>query len=57
MASERHGRSLLTLLLATCEVTLDNARRDRVELSQEFLAELEGFVQRTRAELEALGDE
>lgn len=57
MRSESQRRALLTILLATCETTREHAIRDGIELSPEFLAELEHFAQRTRAELEALTDE
>jgi hypothetical protein len=43
---------MLTILLATCEVTLDA----ELELSRETRHNLEQLIQRTRAELAALGD-
>jgi len=43
---------VLTILLATCEVTRDAD----IELSSETKHDLERLIQRTRAELDALGD-
>jgi hypothetical protein len=43
---------MLTILLATCEVTRDAD----IELSRETTHDLERLIQRTRAELDALGD-
>jgi hypothetical protein len=45
---------MLTILLATCEVTLDAAARDGVQLDPEFVADLERLAARTRRELEIL---
>jgi hypothetical protein len=44
---------MLTILLATCEVTLDTLRREGVQLNPEFVADLERLAERTRTELEA----
>ena len=43
---------MLTILLATCEVTRDAD----IELSHETRHDLERLIQRTRAELDALAD-
>jgi len=43
---------MLTILLATCEVTRDAD----LELTGETKHDLERLIQRTRAELDALGD-
>jgi len=44
---------MLTILLATCEVTLDTMRREEIQMHPEFVAALERLVERTRTELEA----
>jgi hypothetical protein len=44
---------MLTILLATCEVTLDTLKREEVQLNPEFVADLERLAERTRTELEA----
>ena len=44
---------MLTILLATCEVT----REAEIELNRETKRDLERLIQRTRAELAALGDD
>lgn len=43
---------MLTILLATCEVTLDSD----IEISRETKDDLERLIQRTRVELNAVGD-
>jgi hypothetical protein len=43
---------MLTILLATCEVT----RAAEIGLDEELAADLDRVIERTRAELDALGD-
>jgi len=57
IGSEPPQRAVLTILLATCEVTLDTATREGLQLSPDFFADLERLAQRTRLELEALADQ
>ena len=45
---------MLTILLATCEVTLDRARAGEYTLDDELAANLARLIQRARAELDAL---
>lgn len=45
---------MLTILLATCEVTLETATRDGIDLNPELVADLERLIGRTRSELKAL---
>ena len=47
---------MLTILLATCEVTLETAARDGIPLNPGLVADLERLAERTRVELNALAD-
>jgi hypothetical protein len=49
-------RSMLAILLATCETALDASRKQRIVLSEELVADLESVARRTRTELDALAD-
>jgi hypothetical protein len=49
-------RSMLAILLATCETALDASRQQRIVLSEELVADLETVARRTRTELDALAD-
>jgi len=46
-------RSVLTILLATCEVALQSSRAAEIALDDELVADLERLIERTRAELDA----
>jgi len=48
-------RTVLTILLATCEVTLQPSRAEELALDERLIADLERVIERTRAELAALG--
>ena len=52
MVSDTQKRSMLTILLAACETTLDTFQADN-QLDRELLADLERVIERTRGELEA----
>jgi len=54
MVSDTQKRSMLTILLATCETTLDAFNAADNELDRELVADLERVIERTRGELEAL---
>ena len=45
---------MLTILLATCEVTLNARRAGELALGAELVADLERVVERARAELAAV---
>lgn len=53
MVSETQKRSMLTILLAACETTLDVFQGADNELDRELVADLERMIERTRGELEA----
>jgi hypothetical protein len=54
MVSDTQKRSMLTILLAACETTLDAFHAADNELDRELVADLERVIERTRGELEAL---
>ncbi len=47
-------RSVLTLLLATCEVTLQSSREAEFALHDEFASAVEQVIERTRAETDRI---
>ncbi len=49
-------RSMLTILLATCETTLQSSRAGDMALNNALVADLERVIERTRAELDALAE-
>ena len=53
MVSDTQKRSMLTILLAACETTLDTFQAADNQLDREFVADLERVIERTRGELEA----
>jgi hypothetical protein len=55
MISETQRRSMLTILLAACETTLNAFHAADNPLDSELVADLERVIERTRGELEALG--
>jgi len=48
-------RTVLTILLATCEVTLQSSRVAKLGLDERLIADLERVIEQARAELAALG--
>ncbi len=48
-------RAVLTILLATCEVTLQSSRVAKLGLDERLIADLERVIEQARAELAALG--
>lgn len=54
MADDLQTRSMLILLLATCEQTLVTLQAAHNEVDSELIADLNRMVERTRAELESL---
>ena len=50
-------RSMLKILLATCEQTLDALTAADNPVDQALLTDLEGMIERTRNELVALGSQ
>jgi hypothetical protein len=53
MVSDTQKRSMLTILLAACETTLDAFQAPDNQLERELVADLERVIERTRGELEA----
>jgi len=53
MVSDTQKRSMLTILLAACETTLDAFQAADNQLDRELVADLERVIERTRGELEA----
>lgn len=53
MVSDTQKRSMLTILLAACETTLDAFQAADNQLDRELVADLERVIARTRGELEA----
>ena len=53
MVSDTQKRSMLTILLAACETTLDAFQAADNQLDRELVADLERVIERTRDELEA----
>jgi hypothetical protein len=53
MVSDTQKRSMLTILLAACETTLDAFQAADNELDSELVVDLERVIERTRGELEA----
>jgi hypothetical protein len=53
MVSDTQRRSMLTILLAACETTLDAFHAADNPLDSELVADLERVIERTRGELEA----
>ena len=54
MADEQRAISMLMILLATCETTLETLRAAGNPVDGELLADLERMVDRTRGELTVL---
>jgi hypothetical protein len=54
MESAAKQRSMLKILLATCEQTLDALTAADNPVDEELLADLRRMIERTRAELTAL---
>lgn len=54
MSSEGKEIAMLTILLATCETTLDTLRAADNPIDRALVADLERLVERTRHELEAV---
>lgn len=54
MGSEGKEIAMLTILLATCETTLQTLRATDNPVDRAFVADLERLVERTRQELAAL---
>ena len=52
MVSDNQRRSMLTILLAACETTLDAFQAADNQLDRELVADLERVIERTRRELE-----
>lgn len=52
MVSDNEKRSMLTILLATCETTLGAFQAADNELDRELVADLERVIERTRRKLE-----
>ena len=57
MSDDLQKRSMLILLLATCEQTLVAFQAAQNEADTELVADLERMVERTRGELEKLSRE
>ena len=53
MVPDTQKRSMLTILLAACETTLDAFQAADNQLDRELVADLERVIERTRDELEA----
>jgi hypothetical protein len=53
MVSATQQRSMLTILLAACETTLDAFQAADNELDRQLVVDLERVTERTRGELEA----
>lgn len=51
MEMSARERSMLKILLATCETTLDALTAADNEVDEQLLADLERMIERTRAEL------
>jgi hypothetical protein len=54
MPMDTRRRSVLTILLAACETTLDAFDGAESQLDRELVADLERVIERTRAALDAI---